>query len=266
MSLFDSPKLLAADARKQIDDLKAVTTSLKQGVDFEIQTVNDYTRGRVLHKAKLLQSAPTSCTLILFHAVTSLYSALDHAIHASVETLTGTEAASSAFHFQETEEKLLKRLSRDSAIHEKIKNYIAECRPYPGGDDNLSALNHVRNRKTHRYLIHAEINANAEVYIGGPPTSITPVAERTFELRWDFGPQGVTMSAGGLAGPGSERVLVSAPVEQAHNVGFQPRLSLTFSNTIPNWGGKELVSTLLKAADRVDEIVAEVERRTTELL
>jgi hypothetical protein len=151
---FYSPRLLLAEGRDDTHRLSAaVREFLARTGHFHVPRF-DLEKRVYVHKVQFEEPLPQQFPVFVRKIAGSLRSALDHAIYASAVSLGNPNLKAIGFPFGDTPDQLendIKRKCRGMAP--EIIAILKGFRPYKGANDDLWALNKLRNVKEHRLLV-----------------------------------------------------------------------------------------------------------------
>jgi hypothetical protein len=152
---FYDPRALLAEGRDDIHCLNtAVGEFIHRTVHFHVPRF-DLEKRVYVHEVKFEAPLPRRFPLSVRRIVGSLRSALDHAVNASKASL-GSSNLNAAFPFggdpDQFENDIKQKCCRRDVAPE-IVAIIRGFKAYRGGNDDLWALNKVRNVKEHRRLV-----------------------------------------------------------------------------------------------------------------
>src|SRR5437016_1723612 len=150
---FYGPRLLLADGRDETQRLNtAVGEFLARTAHFYVPRF-DLEERVYVHRFQFEAPLPPQWPVSVKKIAGALRSALDHAVNASKASL-GSANLNAAFpfgHDPDRFERDIKRICR--GVAPEIITIIRGFRPYRGGNDDLWALNKLRNIKEHRLLV-----------------------------------------------------------------------------------------------------------------
>jgi hypothetical protein len=151
---FYSPRLLLADGRGATHRLNAaVGEFLARSGRFHVPRF-DLEKRRYVHKVQFEEPLPQQFPVFVRNIAGSLRSALDHAVYASALSLGSPNLKATKFPFGDTPDQLENDIRRNCrGVAPGIIAILKDFRPYKGGNDDLWALNKLRNVKEHRLLV-----------------------------------------------------------------------------------------------------------------
>ena len=150
---FYNPRLLLADGRDETYRLNiAVRDFLDRTARFHVPRF-DLEKRVYVHKVQFEDALPPYFAVSVRKIVSPLRSALDHAVNASKASL-GSAKLNAAFPFGDTPAEFERDVIRKCrSVAPEIITVVRGFRPYKGGNNDLWALNKLRNVKEHRLLV-----------------------------------------------------------------------------------------------------------------
>jgi hypothetical protein len=150
---FSDPRLLLADGRDELHGLNvAVGKFIAQTAHFHVPRF-DLDKHVYVHTVQFEEDPPPRFAVSVRKIVSPLRSALDHAVHASAASL-GNANRKTAFPFGDTSDQFEQDVRwKCRGVAPEIISTIRAFRPYREGNEDLWALNKLRNIKEHRLLV-----------------------------------------------------------------------------------------------------------------
>ncbi|MFK0161765.1 hypothetical protein [Rhizobium sp. NPDC090279] len=143
-------------ANEQIAELESKIIGFYNSNPFENIKEIDTATGQEIYKVKLIAKLPNRLANLTKDAASNLRDALDHAVYASTRLLTGKQdPGETGFPFgvdaaAVSREVNGKRLKGNAP---EIRPVLEAIKPHKGGNDQLYALNRLRNPNTHRLIV-----------------------------------------------------------------------------------------------------------------
>lgn len=155
-SLFDSSRRKVKRAEKHIDDLIEALKPFYQVESYQLAMAQNPDTGRYYLRFSVLQEMPSCVPLILGDAIHNLRSSLDIAICDLVRAVGDTVTTSTKFPFAKDKGQasdVVKRGPLPTAAPTVATVLIDELKPFPGGDDELYAVDQLDIADKHRLIL-----------------------------------------------------------------------------------------------------------------
>jgi hypothetical protein len=249
-SHFHSPRLLLADGRDEIHRLNmAVRDFLDRTAHFHAPRF-DLEKRVYVHKVQFEEALPPYFAVSVRKIASPLRSALDHAVNASKASL-GSAKLNAAFPFGDTPAEFERDVTRKCCgVAPGVISIVRDFKPHKGGNNDLWALNKLRNVKEHRLLV-------APALAGGMRFLFKISGKKVFVLD--------TGRAIGACWDNLNKTLTFQTLPTFEHIEKQLVFFLTFGD-VEGIAGEHLIPKLQAFAAAVENCIDRIEEGTGRLL
>ena len=251
---FESPKLLIAGARDDIESLRVESQTFLDGcfgVPFSYE--DPKTRDDVI-KYRIAQKIPGRLRVLASNVVNNLRHALDHATNIAAVELGGKPRGYFPFAKNATDiDRVIADNCTSKGIPVELVPLLKGFKPYVGGDDLLYALNRIVRPNKHQVVLVMDMDLPL-IVANGVIFSITGPAEAGF-IAWDSARQEIEVARIPQHPPGGK-------VELARKAKFPLSISVRDAQVA---SGQPAPAFLDALASKVEGIVLAIEAETARL-